>query len=232
MLKHNHLCLSHLKIPCRVLCPDEKWLSFLGSKLWQNNCIRREGHKLTLIRLSKYLHAWTARKSNLKCVKLTLQLLWSNVKHSMLGLNDWADWQSFEIRYQSFSQCGHCFPQWLWTPHHTLELSTSWRRLNTSQLAAFSLLSLRLYKLFQCDGIILSFFLLQFLCITKPQGRIFIMKTWALCITRPALCFSTQDWSCKVYVSLTNILTPKIWLAIFLFNFYVCSCRSVTRNLS
>ena len=103
MLKHNHLCLLHLKIPCRVLCPDEKWLSFLGSKLWQNKCIRRVGHKLTLIRLSKYLHAWTARKSNLKCVKLTLQLLWSNVKHSMLGLNDWEDWQSFEIRYQSFS---------------------------------------------------------------------------------------------------------------------------------
>ena len=24
MLKYNHLCLSHLKIPCRVLCPDEK----------------------------------------------------------------------------------------------------------------------------------------------------------------------------------------------------------------
>ena len=24
MLKHNHLCLLHLKIPCRVLCPDEK----------------------------------------------------------------------------------------------------------------------------------------------------------------------------------------------------------------
>lgn len=148
----------------------------------------------------------------------------------MLGLNDWEDWQSFEIRYQSFSQCGHCFPQW--TPHHTLELSTSRRRLNTSQLAAFSLLSLRLYKLFQCNGIILSFFLLQFLCITKPQGRIFTMKTWALCITQPALCFSTQDWSCKVYVSLTNILTPKIWLAIFLFNFCVCSCRSVTRNHS
>ena len=230
MLKHNHLCLLHLKIPCRVLCPDEKWLSFLGSKLWQNKCIRRVGHKLTLIRLSKYLHAWTARKSNLKCVKLTLQLLWSNVKHSMLGLNDWEDWQSFEIRYQSFSQCDHCFPQW--TPHHTLELSTSRRRLNTSQLAAFSLLSLCLYKLFQCNGIILSFFLLQFLCITKAQGRIFTMKTWALCIMRPALCFSTQDWSCKVYVSLTNILTPKIWLAIFLFNFYVCSCRSVTRNRS
>ena len=99
-----------------------------------------------------------------------------------------------------------------------------------SQLAAFSLLSLRSYKLFQCDEIIVSFFLLQFLCITKPQGRIFTMKIWALCITRPALCFSTQDWSCKVYVSL--ILTPKIWLAIFLFNFYVCSCRSVTRNCS
>lgn len=24
MLKDNHLCLSHLKILCRVLCPDEK----------------------------------------------------------------------------------------------------------------------------------------------------------------------------------------------------------------
>ena len=155
-----------------------------------------------LIRLSKYLHAWTARKSNLKCVKLMLQLLWSNVKHSVLGLNDWEDWQSFKIHYQSFSQCGHCFPQW--TPHHTLELSTSRRRLNTSLLAAFSLLSLRLYKLFQCNGIILSFFLLQFLCITKAQGRIFTMKTWALCITRPALCFSTQDWNGLKMCTLTG----------------------------
>ena len=128
MLKDNHLCLSHLKILCRVLCP------------------------------------------------VLVFTMWS--------------------LFASVNSSPHP-----WAVHIT-------KKTNTSQLAAFSLLSLRSYKLFQCDEIIVSFFLLQFLCITKPQGRIFTMKTWALCITRPALCFSTQDWSCKVYITLTNILTP------------------------